>query len=81
MVCVKKNAVAIESTMVAVSALSGFTGHAVAGHFDYRIAITLAIGGAIGELIHRTDTLEQIFFLINILPAVFQQDWEAYGPL
>jgi hypothetical protein len=32
-------------------ALCGCIGHAVAGHFDYGIAIPLSIGGAIGGLI------------------------------
>jgi len=46
-----KNAVGTVSSLVDVSAITGFMGHAVSGHFDYRIAVHVTIGGAIGGLI------------------------------
>ncbi|MGK9476383.1 sulfite exporter TauE/SafE family protein [Melioribacter sp. OK-6-Me] len=46
-----KNAVATASTLISISALTGFLGHAVKGHFDYRLAIPLAIGGVIGGVL------------------------------
>jgi hypothetical protein len=46
-----KNAVGTVSVLVSVSALSGFMGHAFSGHFDYRIAVPLAIGASIGGII------------------------------
>ena len=65
-----KNAVATGSTLVAVSALSGFIGHAVAGHFDYRIAVPLAIGGAIGGLIGVSIAIKTKPKLLKILFAI-----------
>ena len=65
-----KNAVATASTLVAVSALSGFIGHAAAGHFDYRIAIPLAIGGAIGGLIGGSIAIKTKPKLLKILFAI-----------
>jgi len=65
-----KNAVATVSTLVAVSALSGFIGHAAAGHFDYRIAVPLAIGGAIGGLIGGNIAIKTKPKLLKILFAI-----------
>jgi len=65
-----KNAVGTASTLVAVSALTGFIGHAVVGHFDYRIAIPLAIGGAIGGLIGGSIAIKTKPKLLKILFAL-----------
>lgn len=65
-----KNAVATASTLVAVSALFGFTGHVISGHFDYRIAVPLAIGGAIGGLIGGSIAIKSKPRLLKILFAV-----------
>jgi uncharacterized membrane protein YfcA len=46
-----KNAVGTASTLISVSALAGFIGHAMVGHFSYRTAVPLAVGGAVGGLI------------------------------
>jgi len=80
-----KNAVATGSTLVAVSALSGFIGHAVAGHFDYRIAVPLAIGGAIGGLIGGSiaimtkPKLLKILFAITTLAAAIIMAYKVFN--
>lgn len=72
-----KNAVGTASTLVSVSALTGFTGHAISGHFDYRIAVPLAIGGAIGGLIggsiaikSKPRLLKTLFALTTLVAAI-----------
>lgn len=65
-----KNAVGTASILVAVSALSGFAGHAISGHFDYRIALVLALGGAIGGLIGGSIAIKSNPALLKILFAV-----------
>jgi len=65
-----KNAVATASTLVAVSALTGFSGHAISGHFDYHIALPLAIGGAVGGLIGGSIAIKSKPQLLKILFAV-----------
>ncbi|MBN2571702.1 MAG: sulfite exporter TauE/SafE family protein [Ignavibacteriales bacterium] len=72
-----KNAVGTASTLVAVSALTGFIGHTIAGHFDYCIAVPLAIGGAIGGLIggsiaikSRPKLLKILFALTTLVAAI-----------
>ena len=65
-----KNAVATASTLVAISAMSGFIGHAMAGHFDYRIAVPLAIGGAIGGIIGGSIAIKSKPKLLKILFAL-----------
>jgi len=70
-----KNAVGTASSLVAASALSGLIGHAIAGHFDYRIAVPLAIGGTVGGLIggriaiQSKPALLKIFFSATTLVA------------
>ncbi|MBN2214726.1 MAG: sulfite exporter TauE/SafE family protein [Bacteroidales bacterium] len=79
-----KNAVGTASTLVAVSALTGFTGHAISGHFDYRIAVPLAIGGAIGGLIggsiaiKSTPELLKILFALTTLVAAIILVYKAF---
>ncbi|HEK85691.1 MAG TPA: sulfite exporter TauE/SafE family protein [Candidatus Aminicenantes bacterium] len=65
-----KNAVATASTLVSASALFGFAGHALSGHFDYRIAVPLALGGAIGGLIGGSIAIKSKPKLLKILFAL-----------
>jgi len=65
-----KNAVGTASTLVSVSALAGFTGHAISGHFDYRIAIPVALGGAIGGIIGGSIAIKTKPKLLKILFAL-----------
>jgi uncharacterized membrane protein YfcA len=65
-----KNAVGTASMLVSVSALSGFMGHALSGHFDYRIAVPLAFGGAIGGLIGGSVAIKTEPRLLKILFAL-----------
>jgi len=65
-----KKAVGTASTLVSVSALAGFTGHAISGHFDYRIAVPVAIGGAIGGIIGGSIAIKTKPKLLKILFAL-----------
>ncbi len=65
-----KNAVGTASTLVSVSALAGFTGHAISGHFDYRIAVPVALGGAIGGIIGGSIAIKTNPKLLKILFAL-----------
>jgi len=72
-----KNAVGTVSPLLFVSSLSGFIGHAVSGHFDYRLAIPLAIAGAVGGLIggsiamkSKPELLKILFALTNLAAAI-----------
>jgi hypothetical protein len=62
-----KNAVGTASVLIAVSALTGFAGHAIAGHFDYHIALPLAIGGVAGGLIGGKIAIKSKPKLLKIL--------------
>ncbi len=79
-----KNAVATASTLISVSALSGFIGHAAAGHFDYRIAVPLALGGAIGGLIGGSIAIQtkpkilKILFAITTLAAAIIMAYKVF---
>lgn len=53
-----KVAVGTSTTLVMVTALSGFLGHLSSGHFDVKFAIPLAIGGIIGAIIGTKLTLK-----------------------
>jgi len=53
-----KIAVGTSTTLVMVTALSGFLGHLSSGHFDVKLAIPLAIGGIIGAIIGTKLTLK-----------------------
>jgi uncharacterized membrane protein YfcA len=53
-----KIAVGTSTTLVMVTALSGFLGHLSSGHFDIKLAIPLAIGGIIGAIIGAKLTLK-----------------------
>lgn len=80
-----KNAVGTASSLVAASALFGFIGHAISGHFDYRIAVPLAIGGTVGGLIGGSiaikakPTLLKIFFAITTLIAAMIMAYKAFN--
>lgn len=65
-----KNAVGTASSLVAVSAITGFMGHLVSGHFDYHIAVPVAIGGAIGGLIGGSVALKTKPIILKILFAI-----------
>jgi len=72
-----KNAVGTASMLVVVSASTGFMGHALSGHFDYRIAIPLAIGGAVGGLIGgriaiktKPKLLKYLFAITTLVAAI-----------
>ncbi|MCF8228225.1 MAG: sulfite exporter TauE/SafE family protein [Bacteroidales bacterium] len=64
-----KNAVGTVSVLVSVSALSGFTGHALNGHFDYRVALPLAIGASVGGIIGGSIALKTKPVILKILFA------------
>ncbi len=64
-----KNAVGTASVLIAISALTGFFGHAIAGHFDYHIAVPLAIGGVAGGLIGGKIAVKSKPKLLKILFA------------
>jgi len=53
-----KVAVGTSTTLVMVTALSGFLGHLSSGHFDVKLAIPLAVGGIIGAIIGTKLTLK-----------------------
>jgi len=44
-------AIGTSSLMVSLTALMGFLGHFIAGHFDWRIALPVAIAGLVGGII------------------------------
>lgn len=46
-----KIAVGTSSLMVGLTALMGFLGHSIAGHFDWRIALPVAIAGLLGGVV------------------------------
>ena len=53
-----KIAVGTSTTLVMITASSGFLGHLSSGHFDIKLAIPLAIGGIIGAIIGTKLTLK-----------------------
>ena len=53
-----KIAIGTSTTLVMITALSGFLGHLSTGHFDIQLAIPLAIGGIIGAIIGSSLTLK-----------------------
>ena len=70
-------AVGTSTTLVMVTASAGFLGHLSSGHFDYRIALPLAIAGLIGGLIGAKMTpkvkpkrLKLIFALTSLTAAI-----------
>lgn len=64
-----KVAVGTSTTLVMVTALSGFLGHLSSGHFDVKYAIPLAIGGIIGAIIGTKLTLKTKPQFIKIIFA------------
>jgi len=72
-----KIAVGTSTTLVMITALSGFLGHLSSGHFDIKLAIPLAIGGIIGAIIGtkftlkiKTKFLKIIFASTSIIAAI-----------
>lgn len=70
-------AVGTSTTLVMVTATSGFLGHLSSGHFDYKFAIPLAIAGLIGGMIGARMTpnidakkLKMIFALTSLTAAI-----------
>ena len=70
-------AVGTSSAMVAVTALMGFTGHLIKGHFDPQWAIPVACAGVIGGIIGgklaiktKPRKLKTIFALTTLAAAV-----------
>ena len=64
-----KIAVGTSTTLVMITALSGFLGHLSSGHFDVKLAIPLAIGGIIGAIIGTKLTLKTKPKLLKIIFA------------
>ena len=71
-------AVGTASTLIAASSFMGFTGHAMQGHFDPRLAIPLAfvtiIGGVLGSkfaMKAKPKNLKLLFAVTNWLAAAF----------
>lgn len=70
-------AVGTSSAMVAATALMGFLGHSVNGHFDLQLAIPLAIVAIVGGIIgskcaikSKPKNLKSIFAVTNLVAAV-----------
>jgi S1-C subfamily serine protease/uncharacterized membrane protein YfcA len=73
-----KVAIATSSVMVALTSLVGCIGHGMAGHFDPRLAVVLAVAAVIGaqigsRLTLRADRfqLKRIFAIVLLLVAVW----------
>ena len=71
-------AVGTASSLIAATALMGFTGHALQGDFNASLAIPLAfvtiIGGVIGgryALKTKPNNLKLLFAITNFVAAVF----------
>lgn len=72
-----KTSVTTATPLVAISALLGFSGHALQGHFDPLIALPLAvvtvIGGLLGGIFalkSKPKSLKQLFAITNIIAAL-----------
>jgi len=73
-----KIAVGTSTTMVAGTALMGFIGHAVSGHFDYHTAVPLAAAAAVGGVIGgsmalktKPAHLKKLFAYTTLAASVF----------
>ncbi len=72
-----KIAVGTSTTLVMVTALSGFLGHLSTGHFNIKLALPLAVGGVLGAIIGTKLTLKsntkflKIIFAATSLIAAF----------
>jgi hypothetical protein len=70
-------AVGTSTTLVMVTATAGFLGHLSSGHFDYRLALPLALAGLIGGIIgakltlkFKPKNLKIVFALTSIIAAI-----------
>lgn len=70
-------AVATSTTLVMVTASAGFLGHLSSGHFNYKIALPLALVGLIGGIIGakmtpkvKSKNLKVIFALTSLIAAI-----------
>lgn len=70
-------AVGTSTTLVLVTATAGFLGHLSSGHFDYRLALPLALAGLIGGIIgakltlkFKPKNLKIVFALTSIIAAI-----------
>jgi len=72
-----RTSVTTATPLVAISALLGFSGHALQGHFDPLVGLSLAVVTVIGGLIGGTfalkskpTNLKQIFAITNVIAAL-----------
>jgi uncharacterized membrane protein YfcA len=65
-----KNAVGTASALIFISAFTGFTGHFLAGHFDYHIALPLAVGGVGGGILGGKIAIKTNQKLLKILFSI-----------
>lgn len=70
-------AVGTSTTLVTITASAGFLGHLSSGHFDYKLALPLAVAGLIGGIIGAKLTLKVnpkklkvLFALTSLLAAI-----------
>lgn len=70
-------AVGTSTTLVLVTATSGFLGHLSSGHFDYKMVLPLAVAGLIGGLIgakltpkFKPKNLKIVFAITSIIAAI-----------
>ncbi len=70
-------AVGTSTTLVMITASSGFLGHLSLGHFDYRLALPLAIAGLLGGLIgakltikFKPRNLKVLFAVTSLIAAI-----------
>ncbi|MBF0451859.1 MAG: TSUP family transporter [Candidatus Magnetomorum sp.] len=65
-----KIAVATSSLMVPITAFSGFLGHSIAGHFDFRLALSLSLITIIGAQIGSRLSIDVDSHLLRFLFAL-----------
>jgi uncharacterized protein len=77
-----KIAVGSSSLMIGITALTGFLGHFLRGHFDLKLAVSLAVGVLVGSQIGPRlsvtidrDKLKKFFALLLFVIAL----WLIYG--
>ncbi len=63
-------AVGTSTTLVLITASSGFLGHLSSGHFDYRMALPLAVAGLVGGILGARLTFKLKANRIKLLFAV-----------
>lgn len=79
-------AVGTSTTLVLITASSGFLGHLSSGHFDYRLALPLAVAGLVGGIIgaHLTfqfkpARIKLLFALTSFIAAILMLISAASG--